>query len=430
MKKGLIFVVALLLALPAVSHAGSATSRWDMTLGGYVKFDVVYATQAVGTDNRTANRESKGNIDVATDSTGNLTWAGGETRLNWAVKGPEAAGAKTSAFVEGEFRGRSGGEYGLFALRHAYFQMIWPKTTLLFGHTWQAWGMMPAQTILAVSEEHFNRGYTRVPQIRVTQTLSKNFTGAFAVQAPYETRSNGNLGVDARANGLWPDVTMDLSFTSEACGKIRVFPLKIGIGGFYGKDKYLINESAAATPSYRDEKLDRYGAALYWYVPIIPEKKGNKAGALGFAGHVFAGKGMGTYLPAYTTGAYNRLSNDAVVTSGATTTIADADLAYAQTQGGWMQGTYYFTDRIFMNALYGAQYNTLSGKYLAAQPKNTSAVRRIQNFIVNVMYDVSPAIRFGLEYDYVTTVYGHTETPDISNKGSFNSVRFGAYYFF
>ncbi|OPY70053.1 MAG: hypothetical protein A4E57_00806 [Syntrophorhabdaceae bacterium PtaU1.Bin034] len=430
MKKGLILVVALLLALPAVSHAGSATSRWDMTLGGYVKFDVVYATQAVGTDNRTAVKQSKGNTDVAADSTSSLTWADGETRLNWVVKGPEAWGAKTSAFVEGEFRGRSGySEYGLFALRHAYMQMIWPKTTLLIGHTWQAWGMMPSQTILAVNEEHFNRGSTRVPQIRLTQALTKNFTGVFAVQAPYNTLQTGNVGVDPAANSLWPNVSLDFSYSSDACGKIGAFPLKIGIGGFYGKDKYLVNEATTGV-SYKDETVNRYGAAFYWYVPIIPEKKGNKAGALGLTGQIFAGKGMGLYLPAYNLGAYNRAQNDATATSGSTSSIADVDLAYATTQGGWVQGTFYFTHQFFMNAVYGAQYNNVSNKYVAAQATSTSGVKRIQNFIVNVMYDVNPAIRFGLEYDYVTTAYAHNQTTTASNKGNFSSIRFGAYYFF
>jgi hypothetical protein len=430
MKKALLVFVALMLTVPAISHAGSATSRWDLTLGGYVKFDLVYATQAVGTDNRTASKSSKGGTDVAADSTDNLTWAGGETRLNWAVKGPEAWGAKTSAFVEGEFRGRSGySEYGLFSLRHAYFQMIWPKTKLIIGHTWQAWGRIPSQTFLAVSEQHFNRGYTRVPQIRLTQTLTKNFAGVFAVQCPYNTLQTGNVGVSERANSLWPDVVLDLSFASKACGKIRTFPLKIGIGGFYGKDKYLVNEAASGV-SYKDEKIDRYGVGIYWYVPIIPEKKGNKAGALGFTGQVFSGKGMGAYLPAYNAAAYNRAAGDATVTSGATTSITDVDLAYAQTQGGWVEGTYYLTDQLFMNALYGAQYNNLSSRYLAAQGTSTKTVRRIQNFTLNVMYDVNPAIRLGLEYDYVTTVYAHNQTATASNKGNFSSVRFGAYYFF
>ena len=52
MKKVLIVVVALLLALPAASFAGSATSRWDLTIGGFVKVDAGYTSQADGSSGR------------------------------------------------------------------------------------------------------------------------------------------------------------------------------------------------------------------------------------------------------------------------------------------------------------------------------------------------------------------------------------------
>lgn len=468
MKKALIFFVAALLAFPAVCFAGSATSRWDMTLGGFVKFDLVYADKAVGTDNRVSPVDSKGGRDRAGDSTGNLTWSGAETRLNWLVKGPDAWGAKTSAFVEGDFRvassTRGTTNQGEFGLRHAYMQLIWPSTKLLIGHTWQAWGLIPSQTILAVSEEHFNRGGTRVPQIRLTQTLFKGFDAVMAVQSPYDVNTNNNVGNDPRANGLWPDVALDFSYSSDCLGKIGPFGLKVGIGGFYGNDKYeyrrAIVNAVGATPavnstSIEDERVDRYGAAFYWYVPIIPQKnEGNKAGALGFTGNLFAGKGMATYLPGYTSSsivsgystfagvfpsAYNRAARDALITANPTNltnTAQGFDPAYYMTNGGWVQGTFYFTHKLFTNVLYGAEFNRVSKRFKASQTNSATSEtgiavpERIQNFIVNVMYDVNPAIRFGIEYDYVTTAYAYRETSDRANNGSFNSVRVGAYYFF
>lgn len=440
MKKFLVLFVAVLLAVPAVSYAGSATSRWDMTLGGYVKFDTVWANKAVGVDNRAAPVDSKGRYEQVTDETGSLTWADAETRLNWAVKGPDAYGAKTSAFVEGEFRGRTGGtEYGLFALRHAFFTMAWPQTSVIIGQTWQAWGMMPSLSALAFSEFHFNKGATRTPQIRVTQKVGKDFTGVFAVQAPYATSNtiatNGNTQIEQRANGLWPDLVLDFSFASNALGKIGPFGLKVGIGGFYGKDKYMRDEAIGAERVYTDEKVDRYGAGVYWYVPIIGEKNNSKAGALGFSGQLFSGKGMATYLPAYSySNAYAR-ETEGLFSSG--TEATNVDLAYPMTSGGWMQGTFYFTNSLFTNVIYGFQFNRVSNAFKDHQPNTvnangfpTAGVERIQNLAVNLMYDVSPAIRFGIEYDYVTTAYAFRETATTKNNGSFSSVRIGAYYFF
>ena len=56
MKKFIVFAVAAFLALPVVSFAGSADSRWDVTIGGFIKADFGYATQSLGADYRTASR--------------------------------------------------------------------------------------------------------------------------------------------------------------------------------------------------------------------------------------------------------------------------------------------------------------------------------------------------------------------------------------
>ena len=46
MKKIVVVMLALFLAIPAISYAGSATSRWDLTIGGVVKFDVGWTDQS------------------------------------------------------------------------------------------------------------------------------------------------------------------------------------------------------------------------------------------------------------------------------------------------------------------------------------------------------------------------------------------------
>jgi hypothetical protein len=472
MKKMLVLVTTVLLAFPAVSFAGSATSKWDMTLGGYVKFDLTYATKAVGTDNRLSPVDSKGGVDRAQDSAKNLTWSGAETRLNWLIKGPDAWGAKTSAMVEGDFRAASSTRgttnQGEFGLRHAFMKFDWPTTTLLVGHTWQTWVSVPAPTILAVSEEHFNRGATRVPQIRLTQKFG-GFAVAAAVQSPYDVNTTNNVGNDPRANSLIPDLALDFSYGSNSLGKIGPFGFKVGAGGFWGKDKYEYRPAGASGARIDDKTLDRYGAGLYWFVPVIPEKKeGDKAMAFAFTGQVFSGKGMATYLPCYTNtsgvsgystfagfpGAYNRAQGHRLITTNPTNGAFDP--AYYMTNGGWLQATFYFTDKLFMNAVYGAEFNRVSNGFKAkytydytnlttASPAGVLAAatdsvystasgsavpERIQNIVVNMMYDVNPAVRLGIEYDWVKTAYAYHGDATHSNKGSFHSVRAGAYYFF
>ncbi len=429
MKKVFIVCAVLLLALPSIGLAGSATSRWDMTLGGYVKFDVVYADKAVGVNNTFSPRDSRGNVDVAEDSTSNLTWGDAETRLNWLMRGPDALGAKTSAFVEGEFVGRGNTETGLFQLRHAYMQMVWPKTTLIIGQTWQAWGFTGTLNILSYLENHYNKGI-RPPQIRVTRSFNKNFSGTFAVQAPYNSlTAGGNVGIQQSANSLIPDLVTEFVFASDALGKIGPYNLKLAFGGFWGQDKYLVNDAASGV-HFTDKKIDRYGVEFWWHVPIISEKKGSKAGALAFTGGILGGKGMGNYLAGYNVPAYDRSHGNATVVSGATTSIPDANPAYATFMAGWVQSTYYLTDKLFATAVYGSQTNNLSDAYVNTASTTTGVLRRYQNFIFNIMYDINAAIRVGAEYTHVTNAYANRATATAASMGSFSTIRLGAYYFF
>jgi hypothetical protein len=111
------------------------------------------------------------------------------------------------------------------------------------------------------------------------------------------------------------------------------------------------------------------------------------------------------------------------------------------TNGGWVQGTFYFTDKLFTNVVYGAEFNHVSNRFktryttdygsaLYASESGIGVPERIQNVVVNVMYDVNQAIRFGIEYDWVNTAYAYRGDATHSNKGDFSSVRVGAYYFF
>ncbi len=440
MKRVAILFIALLLAVPAVTYAGSATSRWDMTLGGYVKFDVGYADQGQGVDYRTAAR-SGNNL---TDNYGALSWAGGETRLNWAVKGPDTMGAKSSAFVEGDFRGVSGvtggastpgsPAYGVFTLRHAFMKFDWQNASLLIGHTWQPWGLAPGLAIMAFAENHFMKGATRVPQIRYLQNLGKEWSLVLAAAANNQ-EFFGNSGanyIDDNNRSLWPDLSAEVKYSTDRCGKIGPYQLQFGAGGLFGREKVTWNQGTAAAPLFRDDDLNRWGFSFWGYIPIIPEKKGNKAGALSLAGNFFTGQGLGIMLPAYpgyaqnATAAYDYtvagLGNGAV--SG-----ANVDARYPNMYGFWASAAYYFTDQWWFDFLYGMQSNQFSTAYQSCMNANTN--KYVENYIATLYYDPSPAVRFGLEYTYIRTQYNRAVNAITSERdGSMNALRLGAYYFF
>lgn len=457
MKKFIVVALALMLAIPAISYAGSATSRWDMTIGGYVKFDLSYATQTQGADWRVPGRASwnSGNQNIV-DEYAATSWAAGETRLNFSVKGPDAWGAKSSAFVEGDFRGVAGStmNYGTFTLRHAFFKLNWAETELLVGHTWQPWGLIPSFDMLSFSENHFMKGATRTPQIRVTQKFMKDFAFKVAIAAPWQTlhaQSGANFtartatGVISneidRARAILPDSSLEFTWGTDKCGKIGPWKLMFGLAGMIGKEKVTYrNPSAAVTLAYKDKDVDKWGTSFWGYVPIIPEKKGNKQYALGLTGNFFAGQGLGDMLPAYpgsgiASGVYNQGNTASVLGNGtATSVVSNTGVfqpVYPFTFGAWTQLTFYWTNNVYTNVLYGFQQNKYSDVYMF---NNINNIRVLQNYVANIMYDVNPAIKLGFEYTYITAGFASKAAfgaaPATDSKGSMHGFRVGAYYFF
>ena len=93
-------------------------------------------------------------------------------RLNVKITGPEMLGAKTSAFVEGDFTGATNATINNLRLRHAYFTLDWGRHRLLAGQYWYA---MVVHEIMPMTNP-LNMGapfhcYARQPQVRYEYRL-------------------------------------------------------------------------------------------------------------------------------------------------------------------------------------------------------------------------------------------------------------------
>jgi hypothetical protein len=192
--------------------------------------------------------------------------------------------------------------------------------------------------------------------------------------------------------------------------------------------------------TYEDELETAWGAAIKGFIPIIPEKKGDKGGALSVSGMLFMSQNPSWYLPTtpstFTLGAYN---------TGSST---NPDYKYPKVWGGWGQVSYWFTNNLFISGWYGHMSYDMSNryKYQAAsngQWINNNNIQSETQYIVNLSYDVNPAMRLGLEWDYIKTRYANYGTPIpttptslpltgyyADKTGSMNAFRIGAWYFF
>jgi hypothetical protein len=438
MKKVLLVALVLLLAVPAVSFAGSATSRFDVTIGGMVKVDVGYASQGQGADMVFGARSSTSSTQNVLDEYGNFFMAAGETRLNFLVKGPDAWGAKTSAFIEGDFRGAAGASaaYGLFQLRHAFLKFDWPESSLLIGQTWQSWGLLPCFCLLGFNElGPFLKG-VREPQITYTQNFGKDWSVALGIFSPVPTENQvgGSNLVDDYTRIGYPHLTTEILWKSDACGKIGPWMMQFGVGGFIGQEKatyvsgtntralqtqtapYPPTGTAQYAADFNDDKVLSWAASFKWYIPIIPEKKpGAMGGSLGFAGVVYTGQNMPRYLGPFGYGSYDQ-----------DTTVTGDQFVAPVVTGGWGQLFYYLSDQWSVNFQYGYGHYTFSRQYQAA---NVNNIETVKHYVGNVIYDVNAAIRLGVEGSYLYTRYS-APTSGVKTDGAMWGARFAAYYFF
>ncbi len=471
MKKVLIGVFALLLALPAVSFAGSATSQWDLTIGGYVKVDAGYDTQAPistsnveGLDQYYAQRNNYHGAENSANASGAFAMAAGQSALNFLVHGPDAWGAKTSAFIQGSFvgqttnNGSAGTRYGTFTMTHAYMDFTWSTTKLTVGQTWQLWGFQPSFNFIGLNDLALaGRGTYTVPQISVTQNFTKSFYGSFGIQEPYKTADQTGasnsvgqaLGPGTIVKGVLtpgtaptvtsqlPDFAAELGYKSDSCGRIGPNVMQFAVGGFFGQDSVNYGFPVATPTTFRTDHVDRWAGAFKAFIPIIPEKNLNKAGALSLSGSVFTGQNLSNwFLNARGAGAL--LAYDADPGAGVRYTVP-------VTTGGWGQISYYITDKVYVNALYGYLRNYTSAYYNALTSQNV--ITQNQQYIVNVMYDVNAAVRFGVEYSYIATNWAgpgsgggtsgtnssSTVTPSgavLGSRGDVQTGRIAFWYFF
>jgi len=444
-EKIICLLILFFAAMPAASFAGSATSRWDLTIGGFVKFDMGWGSQSQGQDAPGALASGNGPYESAADKYGNFYSYAGETRLNFLTKGPDAWGAKTSAFIEGHFRGDAStpAAQGTFALRHAFMAFDWPRSKLIIGHTFQKWGLLP--TFANFVAEYavpgpFLKGQ-RQPQIRFEQSIAKNWNWALAVISPTNTLGNNpnntSTGVvDSYTRSQMPFWEGSIGWTSDKCGNIGLWQMLFALEGFYGRQKQPVTQitGTAASPtsiSYTDKDVNAWGISFKGFVPVIPERKGNKSGTLSVSGVLFYTQNPSWYQGSYAIGSYARPS-DTSTSPAIQATAPVPDFAAPVQYGGWGQISYYLTDRLSVNGWYGYLRNLLSQAYCNV---NVNAVQNTSQTILNLAYDVNQAVRFALEGAHFTTRYGGSPViingiPTTQKDGSYYTVRVGAWYFF
>ncbi len=420
MKKNLLFCLFVLcIMIPVLANAGSVSSKYDVSFGGFVKYDLGFSTQNNHADANKSFREGSFG-----DEYSNTFMTAAETRFNFLVKGPDLWGAKTKAFIEGDFRGvRTGNSYGGFQLRHAFMNLRWDKAELMIGQNWQQWGMPYYGVWLGTGDfSQYLRGI-RTPQIALRYFFTKEFNAMVGVTSATEWAGTGTGAYvrqynDDYARSDWPGVQGEIAYWSDRCGKIGPNNLKLAVGGYYGREKKTYTDAG----EFKDDTVDAWIAAFRYSLPIIPEKNGNKAMAVLLNGNIYLGQNVKGNQWLGTGG-----------TSNGSYFRPDHDAAAPTVFGLLSQLSWWITDSLSANALYG--YNKYN--YSQWARSNSAAARDLinmqQSYAVNLLWNVNQAVRLGAEWLRVYTSYngiGPGGTNGTGPNGTLDQYKVAAWYFF
>ncbi|MBO7490303.1 MAG: hypothetical protein J6T88_08510 [Bacteroidales bacterium] len=142
-------------------------------------------------------------------------------RMGLRINGPDALGAKTSAYVEGDFTGSTNATINNLRLRHAYIDLLWKNQGLLIGQYWypmQIHEVMPFTNPLNMGAPFAL--YARQPQVRYKYHLL-GLEAVAAASWQLDNMSQGELNgqhISSTAfarHSLIPELTAQLRYNGD-----------------------------------------------------------------------------------------------------------------------------------------------------------------------------------------------------------------------
>ena len=209
---------------------------FGISFSGYVKTDILFdSRQTIGLRDGqfllypdAVKLDAEGN-DINAKASYNFVSI--QTRLAGTITGPDAIGAKTSGYIEGEFFGNSNAAINSFRLRHAWVKLNWKTTELMVGQWWHPM-FVPDCAPATVS---FNTGapfvvFSRNPQIKLTQAFGK-FKMALTFLSQVDFMSDGPDGASTKyiRNSVIPESDLQIWYQAKNEAKGTEFMVGAGI---------------------------------------------------------------------------------------------------------------------------------------------------------------------------------------------------------
>lgn len=396
------------------------TSKFNLSLGGFVKLDYVYNSVNLGNNAPALGTLQPAGIPKTSSIAGKQdqsVFTARQSRLWFKAAGPTLLGARTGALIETDFYGSGGSnESGNMRMRHAYGTMDWENTQLLFGQYWDNFGPASASTLdFGLGATAGNPQQPRVAQLRITRKVRLSEQNGLKLSASLQNPvqyTNQQSGATTDSWGSIVNVAGQAMFTSTALGTSPGFwglsmnTFQTGLFGLYGTEDVGGNS----------QQIDSWGYGAYAFVPILASKDGrSRAMTASFEAQAYQAANM----------SFNYATAAAQVGPS-------GDKTGAKGYGLFGQAMFYPTQNLGFTAGYGRRNAYDYAAYAAVKnfQKSSSQV------FANVAYDLNAAIRIAAEYQYLTTRYGNVDNSGTGNlagtsdTGAANVFRFSMFYFF
>lgn len=231
------FTFFLIIFVNIIALYSQTEQKFGIQWGGFLKTDAFYDTRQYsglreGHFLLYPLKESLDKNGVDINEKGSFNILSIQSRLFGKITAPEAFGAKSYGYIEGEFFGTSDGDVNGFRMRHAYIVCDWGSTELLVGQTWHP--MFITTNFPDVIS--FNTGapfqlFSRNPQIRLRQNIFgglRIYLTAFSQRDMTGTGPSGFSSIYLRNSGI-PELNAKLEYQFKSDND----EILLGVSGGY-----------------------------------------------------------------------------------------------------------------------------------------------------------------------------------------------------
>lgn len=401
---------------PSFDVTAGKDAQWKLTIYGFVEFDAMTDSTRSFTDSINSNILAHAGTQAASDGRTQVTIR--NTRFGVTGSVPEIAGIKTSGVFEADFFGydpnppaTSEGSFfnnPTFRVRHAYVKLESAVGDLLAGQMyhllgWQNYFFPASLGFLGLP----NMLFGRTGQLRLSHTFKSNAVNVDLAVAGFRPVQRDSVIPDAEM-GVRLALNRWKGISTPGNGGTAAFPAAIGISGLVRRFK--VDQFA---PLPRGSSTDTgWSIAADVLIPVIPAVDGtDRRNALTVIGEFTIGSADADQFTGMTGGA-----TFPALPAG-TAFGADVDnglVTYDPVGNGVLHTIDWRTFEVGLQyylpptgrAVLAVNYTQGDSDNMAQLfPQAAGVIHRSQYFDANLFFDVTPAARLGVGYQYVRQMF-------------------------